>query len=58
MKKKKLKKKKMKKKKMSLVEIIMSSKLDWNTIKFCSDKLKEFMWTKNIKSVNETNFWR
>ena len=48
----------MKKKKRSLVEIIMGSKFDWNTIKFCSDALKEFMWTKKIKSVNEITFWR
>ena len=27
-------------------------------IKFCSDTLKEFKWTKKIKSVNEINFWR
>ena len=31
----------------------MSIKFDWNTIKFYSDTLKEFMWTKKIKSVNE-----
>ena len=36
----------------------MNTKFDWNTIKFCSDTLKEFMWTKKIKSVNEINFWR
>ena len=36
----------------------MNSIFDWNTIKFYSDTLKEFMWTKKIKSVNEINFWR
>ena len=48
----------MKKKKRSLVEITMNSKFDWNTIKFCSDTFRVFMWTKKIKSVNEINFWR
>ena len=36
----------------------MISKFDWNSIKFCNDILKEFLWTKKIKSVNEINFWR
>jgi hypothetical protein len=36
----------------------MDGKFDRNTIKFCSGMLKEFMWTKKIKSVNEINFWR
>ena len=53
-----MKKKKLKKKKWSLVEIIMSNKFNWSTIKFCGDILKEFLWTKKIKSVNEINFWR
>ena len=36
----------------------MDGKFDRNTIKFCIDIPKEFMWTKKIKSVNEINFWR
>ena len=52
------KKKKLKKKKRSLLEFIMSSKFDWSTKEFYYDTLKEFMWTKKIKSVNEINFWR
>ena len=36
----------------------MNSKFDWKAKKFYSDTLKEFMWTKKIKSVNEINFWR
>ena len=45
-------------KKKSLAEMIMASKFEWNIIKFCSDAVKEFMWTKKIKSANEINFWR
>ena len=45
-------------KKKSLAEMIMASKFDWNSIKFCNDTLEEFLWTKKIKSVNEINFWR
>ena len=52
------KERKLKKKKWILVKIIMISKFDWNSIKFCNDALEEFLWTKKIKSVNETNFWR
>ena len=52
------KERKLKKKKWILVKIIMISKFDWNSIKFCNDTLEEFMWTKKIKSVNEINFWR
>ncbi len=55
---KKQKKELKEKKKRSLVEIIMDSKFDRNTIIFCNGMLKEFMWTKKIKSVNEVNFWR
>ena len=52
------KERKLKKKKWILVKIIMISKFDWNSIKFCNDALEEFLWTKKIKSVNEINFWR
>ena len=52
------KERKLKKKKWILVKIIMVSKFDWSSIKFCNDTLEEFLWTKKIKSVNEINFWR
>ena len=55
---KKQKKELKEKKKRSLVKIIMGSKFDWSTKEFYYDTLKEFMWTKKLKSVNEINFWR
>ena len=36
----------------------MNNKLNWNTIKFSNNTLKEFKWKKKIKSVNEISFWR
>ena len=36
----------------------MGSKFDWSTKEFYYGTLKEFIWTKKIKSVNEINFWR
>ena len=46
------KKKKLKKKKSSLVAIIMGSKSDWKTMKFCSNTLKEFNIKHDIKIIS------
>ena len=42
----------MKKKKSSLVAIIMGSKSDWKTMKFCSNTLKEFNIKHDIKIIS------
>ena len=42
----------MKKKKNSLVGIIMGSKSDWKTMKFCSDTLKEFSVKHDVKVIS------
>tara|TARA_B100001964_G_scaffold169994_1_gene186979 strand:- start:512 stop:1018 length:507 start_codon:yes stop_codon:yes gene_type:complete len=46
------KKKQMKKKKNNLVGIIMGSKSDWSTMKFCSDTLKEFNIKHDVKIIS------
>jgi 5-(carboxyamino)imidazole ribonucleotide mutase len=42
----------MKKKKNNLVGIIMGSKSDWSTMKFCSDTLKEFNIKHDVKIIS------
>ncbi len=45
-------KKKMKKKKNKLVGIIMGSKSDWNTMKYCSETLKNFEIKHDVKVIS------
>ena len=42
----------MQKKKNSLVGIIMGSKSDWSTMKFCSDTLREFKIKHDVKVIS------
>ena len=46
------KKKKLKNKKNSLVGIIMGSKSDWSTMKFCSDTLKKFNIKHDVRIIS------
>ena len=46
------KKKKLKNKKNSLVSIIMGSKSDWSTMKFCSDTLKKFNILHEVRVIS------
>ena len=42
----------MRKKKNSLIGIIMGSKSDWSTMKFCSDTLREFKIKHDVKVIS------
>ena len=56
--KKKLKEKerKLKKKKWILLKIIMISKFDWNSIKFCNDTTEEFYGQKKLEMLMKSTF--